>query len=113
MLDDVALADAAIVAPDGAEMLQGLYRRQRDGRGAQFAALAERLLRVSSDFDGLIAEVAGQTDADAELGQLELLGAIRQIRSQALKYEAGLVARGLRTEAKRRAGVKLCSCRKS
>jgi hypothetical protein len=57
---------------------------------------------VSSDFDGLIAEVAGQTDADAELVRLELLGAIRQIRSQALKYEAErLVASGLRTEVEK------------
>lgn len=103
MLDDVALAEAALLAPDGAEMLMQLVGIAKEmGESAQFAALAERLRTVSSDFDGLIAEVAGQTDADAELVRLELLGAIRQIRSQALKYEAErLVSSGLRTEVEK------------
>lgn len=103
MLDDVALAEASLLAPDGAEMLMQLVGIAKEmGEGAQFAALAERLRVVSSDFDGLIAEVAGQTDADAELVRLELLGAIRQIRSQALKYEAEkLVSSGLRTDVEK------------
>lgn len=103
MLDDVALAEAALLAPDGAEMLMQLVGIAKEmGENARFAALAERLRAVSSDFDGLIAEVAGQTDADAELVRLELLGAIRQIRSQALRYEAErLVSSGLRTEVEK------------
>ncbi|WP_423680076.1 DNA primase [Undibacterium sp. WLHG33] len=103
MLDDVALAEAALLAPDGAEMLMQLVGIAKEmGENAQFAALAERLRAVSSDFDGLIAEVAGQTDADAELVRLELLGAIRQIRSQALRYEAErLVSSGLSTEVEK------------
>ena len=103
MLDDVALAEAALLAPDGAEMLMQLVGIAKEmGENARFAALAERLRAVSSDFDGLIAEVAGQTDADAELVRLELLGAIRQIRSQALRYEAErLVSSGLSTEVEK------------
>jgi DNA primase len=54
-------------------MLQQLVGGKEMGEGAQFAALAERLRVVSSDFDGLIAEVAGQTDADAELVSLNCL----------------------------------------
>ena len=100
MLDESLLAEAAVLAPDGAAMLMQLVTiAQSMGEGAQFAALAEQLRAVSQDYDGLIAEVAEQTDTDPDLVKLELTGAIRQIRSQALKSEAErLVASGLRTD---------------
>ena len=100
MLDDAILSEAALLAPDGAAMLKQLVTvAQGMGEGAQFAALAEQLKAVSQDFDGLIAEVAEQVDTDPDLVRLELMGAIRQIRSQALKNEAErLVASGLRTD---------------
>ncbi|MBC3863219.1 DNA primase [Undibacterium jejuense] len=100
MLDQSLLAEAAVLAPDGAAMLMQLVTiAQSMGEGAQFAALAEQLKAVSQDYDGLIAEVAEQTDTDPDLVKLELTGAIRQIRSQALKSEAErLVASGLRTD---------------
>ncbi|MFZ6861455.1 DNA primase [Undibacterium sp. Ji67W] len=100
MLDESLLAEAAVLAPDGAAMLMQLVTiAQSMGEGAQFAALAEQLKAVSQDYDGLIAEVAEQTDTDPDLVKLELTGAIRQIRSQALKSEAErLVASGLRTD---------------
>ncbi|MFZ6724341.1 DNA primase [Undibacterium sp. MH2W] len=100
MLDDAILSEAALLAPDGAAMLKQLVTvAQGMGEGAQFAALAEQLKAVSQDFDGLIAEVAEQADTDPDLVRLELMGAIRQIRSQALKNEAErLVASGLRTD---------------
>ncbi|MFZ6686899.1 DNA primase [Undibacterium sp. SXout11W] len=100
MLDQSLLAEAAVLAPDGAAMLMQLVTiAQSMGEGAQFAALAEQLKAVSQDYDGLIAEVAEQTDTDPDLVKLELTGAIRQIRSQALKSEAErLVASGLRSD---------------
>ncbi|MBC3869128.1 DNA primase [Undibacterium oligocarboniphilum] len=103
LLDQQSLQEAAQVAPDGAAMLRQLVDvAQEMGAEAQFVALAERLRETGADFDELIAEVAGQTDPDPELIRLELQGAIRQIRSQALKMEADqLVAGGLGTEAER------------
>lgn len=103
LLDQQALQEAAQVAPDGAAMLRQLVGiAQEMGAEAQFVALAERLRETGADFDELIAEVAGQTDPDPELIRLELQGAIRQIRSQALKMEADqLVAGGLGTETER------------
>lgn len=103
LLDQQALQEAAQVAPDGAAMLRQLVGiAQEMGAEAQFVALAERLRETGADFDELIAEVVGQTDPDPELIRLELQGAIRQIRSQALKMEADqLVAGGLGTETER------------
>ncbi|MEB0137637.1 MULTISPECIES: DNA primase [unclassified Undibacterium] len=103
LLDADLLAEAALLAPDGAAMLgQLVATAQSMGEGAQFAALAEQLRNVSADFDGLIAEVAEQTDTDPDLVKLELLGAIRQIRSQALKNEAErLASGGLQTDEAR------------
>lgn len=103
LLDQQALQEAVQVAPDGAAMLRQLVDiAQEMGAEAQFVALAERLRETGADFDELIAEVAGQTDPDPELIRLELQGAIRQIRSQALKMEADqLVAGGLGTETER------------
>ena len=103
LLDQVAMADAAKLAPDGAEMLQSLVQAALSlGEYGQFAALAEVLRGTGNDFDGLITEIAGQGDIDPELARLELNGAIRQMRMQALRAEADhLVARGLADEASR------------
>lgn len=103
MLDQVVMADAAKLAPDGAEMLQGLVQAALSlGEHGQFAALAEILRGTCNDFDGLITEIAGQGDIDPQLAQLELAGAIRQMRMQALRAEADqLVARGLADDASR------------
>ncbi|WP_428719162.1 DNA primase [Undibacterium curvum] len=99
-VDEHVLQDAALLAPDGAAMLKELVQVCMSlGENAQFVALAEQLRGTGSDFDGLIAEVAEQTDTEPELVRLELLGAVRQIRTQALKVEAErLVAAGLHGE---------------
>ncbi|MFZ6759097.1 DNA primase [Undibacterium sp. Ji50W] len=101
MLDDSMLSDAAMLAPDGAAMLGQLVAiAQSMGEHAQFAALAEQLRASGSDFDGLIAEVAEQTETDIDMVRQELLGAIRQVRFQVLRSELdALAARGLREEA--------------
>jgi len=101
MLDESVLADAAVLAPDGANMLRSLvFTAQNMGENAQFAALAEQLRSLGSDFDALIAELAEQPETDIDIVRLELAGALRQMRHQVLKLEMeGLAARGLRDPA--------------
>lgn len=99
MLDESVLADAAALAPDGADMLRHLvFTAQSMGENAQFAALAEQLRASSSDFDALIAELAEQAETDIDIVRLELAGALRQMRHQVLRAEAeSLALGGLRT----------------
>lgn len=96
LLDEQTLQEAAALAPDGAELLRYLVAQAQEmGESAQFAALAERLKEQGADFHALIAEQAEQDDQEFELVKLELIGAIRQIRLQALRNEAaGLSAKG-------------------
>lgn len=98
MLDESVLADAAVLAPDGADMLRNLvFTAQSMGESAQFAALAEQLRSIGSDFDALIAELAEQAETDIDIVRMELAGALRQMRHQVLRSEMeGLAARGLR-----------------
>ncbi|MCU6434446.1 DNA primase [Undibacterium sp. Jales W-56] len=100
-LDQNALADAANLAPDGAEMLMHLVSSaQAMGEQANFAALAEHLRASGSDYDALIAEIAGQTETEIDVVRVELTGAIRQMRFQVLKSEMeALAASGLREPA--------------
>ncbi|MES2072805.1 MAG: DNA primase [Pseudomonadota bacterium] len=103
MMDAAVLADAAQLAPDGAEMLTQLATIAYSmGEHANFAALAENLRATGSDYDALIAEIAEQTETELDVVRLELTGAIRQIRAQVLKSEMErLAATGLREEADR------------
>lgn len=98
MLDESVLADAAVLAPDGADMLRNLvFTAQSMGENAQFAALAEQLRSTGSDFDALIAELAEQAETDIDIVRMELAGALRQMRHQVLRSEMeSLAARGLR-----------------
>ncbi|QJQ05754.1 DNA primase [Undibacterium piscinae] len=98
MLGLAILADVAKLAPDGAEMLTQLVEvAQRLGEQANFAALAESLRAISSDYDVLIAEIAEQTETEFDVVKLELAGALRQITTQVLKIESDqLAATGLK-----------------
>jgi DNA primase len=88
MLSQATLADAAKLAPDGAEMLSQLVSiAQQMGDQAHFAALAEHLRATGSDFDVLIAEIAEQTETEFDVVRIELTGALRQMSSQVLKIE--------------------------
>lgn len=103
MMNASVLADAAQLAPDGAEMLTQLAAIAYGmGEQANFAALAENLRATGPDYDALIAEIAEQTETELDVVRLELTGAIRQIRIQVLKAEMEkLAASGLREEADR------------
>ncbi|WP_295748413.1 DNA primase [Undibacterium sp.] len=97
MLSAATLADAAKLAPDGAEMLMQLVEvAQLMGEQANFAALAENLRTTGSDYDQLIAEIAEQSETEFDVVKLELAGALRQISHQVLKKESEqLAASGL------------------
>lgn len=101
MLNPAILAEAAKLAPDGAQMLtQLVIIAQQMGEQANFAALAEHLRANGSDFDVLIAEIAEQTETEFDVVRLELAGALRQISSQVLRSEKEqLAAGGLREAA--------------
>ncbi|WP_175627085.1 MULTISPECIES: DNA primase [Oxalobacteraceae] len=99
---DQAAVDAAVrLAPEGEEMLMQLVTMGRDmGAQANFAILAEMLRSSGSDLEPLIAEIAAEPESDVALARLELAGAIRQIKMQALRDELQqLVAGGLAGEA--------------
>lgn len=99
---DQAAVDAAVrMAPEGEEMLMQLVTMGRDmGAQANFAILAEMLRSSGSELEPLIAEIAAEPESDVALARLELAGAIRQIKMQALRDELQqLVAGGLVGEA--------------
>lgn len=101
---DQTLLDAIVdISPDrGAMLAQLLATCQAMGPHANFAALAEQLRAVGSDFDQLIAEISSEHESDIETVQLELAGAVRQTKMKALKVASDqLAATGLHTEESR------------
>ncbi|HYD61713.1 MAG TPA: DNA primase [Noviherbaspirillum sp.] len=102
-LDQAAIDAVARLAPDNAAMLMQLIEScQALGEQANFAALAEQLRAQSGDFDQLIAEIAADSESDAETARLELAGAVRQTKMQVLKAELErLATTGLATEEAR------------
>jgi len=102
-IDQSALDAVAQLAPDNAALLMQLIEACKAlGEHANFAALAEQLRAQSSDFDGMIAEIAADSETDADTARLELAGAIRQTRMQVLKAELErLATTGLATEEAR------------
>lgn len=100
-MDPSALAAAAELAPDGAQMLTQLVNAaQTMGPIAQFAALSEQLRAMNADFDGLIIEIAGQNETEMELCRQELKWAIRTMKIQQIKAEqARLANQGFQCES--------------
>ncbi|HJV79284.1 DNA primase [Noviherbaspirillum sp.] len=102
-IDPSAMDATAQLAPDNAEMLRQLVDACLAlGPQANFAALAEQLRAINNDFDPLIAEIAAESESDAEAARLELVGAVRQTKMQVITAEMGrLAASGLATEEAR------------
>jgi DNA primase len=102
-LDQSALDAVAQLARDNADMFAHLISACLAlGEQANFAALAEQLRTTGSDFDGLIAEIAADSDSDVDTARLELAGAVRQTKMQVLKAEMDqLASTGLGTEEAR------------
>ncbi len=101
MMDGAALAAAAELAPDGAQMLNQLVMTaQAMGKNTQFAVLSDQLRNMNSDFDELIVDIAAQNETDKELCGQELAWAIRSIKMQQIKAEQVLLtSRGLQQES--------------
>jgi DNA primase len=99
-LDQSAIEMIVQFAPDHADMLMQLLLMCGElGEQANFAALAEALRASTSDFDALVMEIARAAESNVEVAQLELQGAIRQVKSQVLTAELEkLVAGGLQDE---------------
>ncbi|WP_025917310.1 DNA primase [Herminiimonas sp. CN] len=92
-LDASVLAAVAHISSDYAALLTQLVATcQAMGANASFAALAEQLRATDSDFDTVIAEVAAQPESDLDAVRLELAGAVRQTKMQAIKAELDRLA---------------------
>ena len=67
-----------------------------------FASLVETLRDQGADFDGLVAEIAAESESGIVLARLELAGAVRQTTMKMLKAEQDqLAANGLVDEVAR------------
>ena len=98
-LDAEGLQALARFSPDGGAMLQELVTHCSQVGAGGFAALAELLRQGGSDFDGLIAEVAADSESEPELLRMDLRGAVRQSRLRQCNSEIEqLVAGGLRSD---------------
>jgi len=101
-LDDATLALVGIHAPDHAQMVTQLVEACRSmGEQANFATLVELLRDAGPDFEGLIAEIAAETESESEFDVVrqEMAGAVRQIRMRQVEDEmAQLSAGGLKGE---------------
>lgn len=99
-LDHAGLDAVKRMAPDSADMLMQLVTVcQAMGVQANFAALSEQLRSLGSDFDGLIAEVAVESESEIDVVRVELAGAVRKTKMQAYKEEMNqLSASGLGVE---------------
>jgi DNA primase len=100
-LDQNAMEAFAQCAPDHAEMLGQLVAAGREmGEHANFAVLAEHLREAGPDFEPMIAEIAAESESDAETARYALSDAIRKMRMQALTEELNqLIGGGLGDEA--------------
>lgn len=88
----VLLAVGHISSDDAALLAQLIAICQTMGVNAHFAGLSEQLRTSNSDFDAIIAEVAAQPESDVDAVRLELAGAVRQTKMQAIKAELDLLA---------------------
>ncbi|HEY4317756.1 MAG TPA: DNA primase [Herbaspirillum sp.] len=100
-LDQPAMDAFAQCAPDHAEMLDQLVAAGRAmGEHANFAALAEHLREAGPDFEPMIAEIAAESESEADTARLALSDAIRKMRMQALTEELNrLIGEGLADDA--------------
>ncbi len=87
-LDEAALTAFQYFGQEAAErLLQLIAAGQALGPNGSFAALSQHLKDTGSDYDGLIAEIASESESDFDSCKLWLSGAVRQIKMDALKEE--------------------------
>jgi DNA primase len=96
-LDASALIAFDFFGPESAERLVQLVATgQSLGEQGSFAAMSQTLRETSPEFDEIIAEIAKEPESEFDAVKAWLLGAVRQIKMDALKVAIdGLFAAGL------------------
>jgi DNA primase len=96
-LDASALIAFDYFGPESADRLVQLVATgQALGEQGSFAAMSQTLRETSPEFDDIIAEIAKEPESEIDAVKAWLLGAVRQIKMDALKVAIdGLFAAGL------------------
>jgi DNA primase len=99
-IDEEALAAFRQLGPDGAERLSQLVAQaQALGPQGSFAALAQQLKAQSDEYDTIIGVIAADQEVDIDAVRMWIVGAVRQIKLDALKAEmTQLLSAGLPAE---------------
>ncbi len=87
-VDQAALDSFAHFGPDSAERLTQLVgAAQGLGQAGSFAALAQYLETQGNEYDAIIGKIAADPELDYESVRLWMVGALRQIKMEALETE--------------------------
>jgi DNA primase len=87
-LDESALQCFDHFGADSAERLRQLVAAgQALGPNGGFAAMSQHLKEGSVEYDSIIAEIASEPESDFDAVKLWMVGAVREIKKQALKQE--------------------------
>lgn len=99
-IDEAALAAFQHLGPDAAHSLGQLVGvGQALGEHGSFAALAQQLKELGSEYDEIIGEIAAGSESDYDSERSWLVSTIREIKLNALKAELQqLFASGLPSE---------------
>ncbi|WP_317203753.1 DNA primase [Janthinobacterium sp.] len=99
-IDAAGLAAFGFFGADGAERLAHLVAAGRElGEHGSFAALAQQLKSQGGEYDAIIGEIAASPESDADSDRVWMVGAIRQLKLDALKLELSqLFAAGLSSD---------------
>jgi DNA primase len=88
LLDESAVTAFGYFGEESGERLRHLVTTaQALGANGSFAALSEQLKEVTTEYDGLIAEIAAEPESDVEADRVWLASAVRQIKMDMLKKE--------------------------
>ncbi|WP_137174924.1 DNA primase [Massilia sp. HP4] len=88
LLDEAALASFDHFGEEGADRLRHLVETaQALGEHGTFAALSQQLREVTTEYDGMIAEIAAEPENEVDGDRIVLLSSVRQIKMDSLKQE--------------------------
>lgn len=88
LLDEAALQSFDHFGEEGADRLRHLVETaQALGEHGTFAALSQQLKEVTTEYDGMIAEIAAEPENEVEGDRIVLLSSVRQIKMDSLKQE--------------------------
>ena len=88
LLDETALKTFDHFGEEGADRLRHLVEiAQELGEHGTFAALSQQLREETTEYDGMIAEIAAEPENEVEGDRIVLLSSVRQIKMDSLKQE--------------------------